>query len=1311
MHVRDDGPDQRNTDSNQAAAATERMDDNWFLSETSFDPCRMRSRESLFTIGNGLYCTRGTFEESYPGETPATFASGLYDDIVTYQTELVNLPNWLWLQVWAEDEPFRMDRGKVISYSRRLDLFSGNLARHVIWRSPGSGTLEMQWERWISLSDAHAMGLRLQIKSLDFSGKLEIRCGLDGWVDNTGMRHWDMNAQGSIDDSGGFLHLQTKSTNIEICQAFVMQVHTGNNVILERDDNPWAPGVKAVIHIEPGQSLTIDKLVSLFCSHILQDTGNYSPGFDLDKVTLNHVNDIAHKGYEQLYRETREAWAREWDDCAITIEGDAEIELAIRFNLFQLLVAAPRHISHGSISARGLSGFGYHGHIFWDAELYMLPCLLYTRPELARRMLQYRYHTLPGARANAREKGWQGSMFVWESAATGEETTPRWVPEKNGVELERIWSGDLSIFTTAGVAWAVHQYWQVSGDDPFLRDYGAEIILDTARFWGSRAEWNAEKGRYELNDVIGPDEFHLHVNNNAFTNYLVRWNLQKALETWDWLCNTAPQKADQISASLGLTDAVFKKWREIVEKIAFPIDAHSGLIEQFDGYFDLEQVDLAAYEPRLQSIQVILGLQRSQHLQVTRQPDVLLLLYLFDNLLDQHKILHNWDYYTPRSDLSHGSSLGYSIHAALAAKLGQLDSAYRYLREAARVDFEDTFGNTRNGVHTGNGGGIWQAIVLGFAGLELSNETDYVLHPRLPRHWKRLSFSVYIRGNRHVIDICNPSVDQTYTEGSLLPSVGVTYRDGERLLESVSYDRMHRDVDLLVDSLPGMDYLGMDDPRRTMIEVNTYCYNLTGLHPAELIQNHRYSSLIHPHDRKYVEREFQKARQKQEPFFLIYRMITAAEREKWVWENGRYLSGCESGSHARIQGRIIELTGRNTEFIALSGYAERSESLREIDQAILVANSSDEVIRIALRALRRQSPSVRINLVLLDLEENQAKLSSMLDRSQEITNTNIQVTPEVRRWWYSYGLVSTQARGFIRKDDLELCLDPQIEGFVGKFGEYNYVVRLESQGTLFGILALGSEKSTQLTSSLFGMANEVTNLLAIAITQRRLLEQLHSVNQNLQNLSRRLVDLQEQERRFLARELHDEIGQSLTAIKINLESMANVPTTPDRKRLDDCIQVVSQTLQQVRNISLDLRPALLDELGLPATLRWYMDRLAQWNGIEAQFQEGLRQERLPVEIETTLFRITQEALTNVVRHSGAQRVSVSLNQTSDRIRLLVRDDGCGFHVTEAFQAATMGKSLGLLSIQERLHLIGGRLEIHSIPGMGAEISAEVPYTQ
>jgi len=259
-----------------------------------------------------------------------------------------------------------------------------------------------------------------------------------------------------------------------------------------------------------------------------------------------------------------------------------------------------------------------------------------------------------------------------------------------------------------------------------------------------------------------------------------------------------------------------------------------------------------------------------------------------------------------------------------------------------------------------------------------------------------------------------------------------------------------------------------------------------------------------------------------------------------------------------------------------------------------------------------------------------------------------------------------------------------------------------------GLLALRSGNPDTFAQSRFGIVSEVANSLAIVIIQRRLLEQVGSANQSLQNLSRYLVNIQEQERRSLARELHDEIGQALTAVKMSLENLVKLPAADNQLHLQESIQIVSQTLQQVRNMSLNLRPALLDELGLSATLRWYVDRLAQWNNVDAQFQASLTQERISPEIETTLFRVAQEALTNAIRHAEANRVAVVLIQTDEHITLQIRDNGRGFFVEKAIQNAVRGASLGLLSMQERLHLVGGELNIHSTPGLGTEIAAKVP---
>ena len=306
------------------------------------------------------------------------------------------------------------------------------------------------------------------------------------------------------------------------------------------------------------------------------------------------------------------------------------------------------------------------------------------------------------------------------------------------------------------MAYAVVQYWRVTGDDEFMRDYGAEVVLDTARFWGSRAAWNEARSRYEIHDVIGPDEYHEHVNDNVFTDGMARWNLEEALEVLAWLRREHPGKAAELEARLDLSQARLAQWAYVIGCLYVAGDPETGLMEQFEGFFERNDVNLAGYEPRDISMQALLGIEETQRYQVIKQPDVLMLLYLLSDRYDLQALRVNWDYYTPRTDLGHGSSLGPAIHALLAARLGEPETAYEYLKHAAWMDLRDVRGNTGEGIHAATAGGLWQAVVFGFAGLRVG-EGEYTVTPRLPAHWKRLSFSLVYRGKQVALVLSHAS--------------------------------------------------------------------------------------------------------------------------------------------------------------------------------------------------------------------------------------------------------------------------------------------------------------------------------------------------------------------------------------------------------------------------------------------------------------------------------------------------------------------------------------------------------------------------
>jgi kojibiose phosphorylase len=507
----------------------------------------------------------------------------------------------------------------------------------------------------------------------------------------------------------------------------------------------------------PGQTLQLDKLAALLTD---KDAGPQSPVAEGD-LTRRALGELFGLTYDGLRAAHVAAWDRVWRDGDVIIEGDDEAQLALRFNLFQLLVAAPQHDERVSIGAKTLSGYGYRGHIFWDTEIFMLPYLIYTYPRTARNMLMYRYHGLDGARRKAAANGYRGAQFPWESAGTGDEVTPRFVPDfRDPTRLVRIWTGDIQIHITADIAYAVMQYWRAAGDDEFMRDYGAEIVLDGARFWASRAEpETGEDGQtvYAIRDVIGPDEYHDHVDNNSFTNYMCRWHLQTALAVYDWLEANHPAMAVDLCDRLLLDAEEFDRWKDVAEGISFLYNRDTGVIDQFEGFFDREPVDPELFRTADRSLQVIFGIEGANERQVLKQADVIMLLCLFRDEFDEATWRANWDAYMPITDHRFGSSLGPSFHAWAACEVSRPDEAYAHFMLAARADLRNPRGNAEDGIHAASTGGVWQAAVFGFAGLRpapaVSATGGHIVRPRLPRHWRRLAFSYRYQGQLYSVDI------------------------------------------------------------------------------------------------------------------------------------------------------------------------------------------------------------------------------------------------------------------------------------------------------------------------------------------------------------------------------------------------------------------------------------------------------------------------------------------------------------------------------------------------------------------------------
>jgi trehalose/maltose hydrolase-like predicted phosphorylase len=725
----------------------------WDLTEFPFHPEKLLHNETLFTIGNGYLSSRAAFEEDYPGQMPTTLTHGIFDHAQgALVPELVNLPNWLPILITVDGTPFQLitkttdfqhpPKGLVFGFQRTLHMDTGLLRREVLFRAKSGNIVRIVFERFISLHDQHVMAQRVHIFAVDGSPEIYVEARLDSDVSNNGQKHWsDCTIQAK--DMLLSIGAKTQQSGYSIGMASVFSAPGS----LRARVKGFSATTATKFTLKPQTSATIEKITALYTSH---DTENPLA------AAQQKAKEASKKHFDALFSKHQAEWAKYWNNSDIQIEGDEQSQIAIRFVMYHILIAAPRNDDQVSIGAKTLSGLGYKGHVFWDTELFILPPLTLMQPKLARNLLMYRYHKLQGARNKAKANGYEGAMYPWESTDTGEETTPQWSdPQPDGTRI-RIWTGDSEQHISTDIAYAILQYWQWTGDAEFLLKHGAEIVLDTAVFWGSRVE--SKNGRYEISQQIGPDEYHENIDNSVFTNRMVVWHLQSALNLLDWLKQQAAEDYQRLVDQLKLTPERLDKWQDIIARMFIPFDKEKQFHIQFPGFFDMEFIPVPLYEPRTTSVQAILGHHRTIQSQVLKQADVVMMMaLLWDELgISDEVRMNNWNTYYPRTD--HGSSLSPAMHAWVAAKLGLTDEAYDLFQHGADIDLKDNKGNVRDGIHGAACGGLIEALLFGFCGLKINADGTLTTNPKLPAHWKQVSFKVYYRGKRKSFTIKNPVV-------------------------------------------------------------------------------------------------------------------------------------------------------------------------------------------------------------------------------------------------------------------------------------------------------------------------------------------------------------------------------------------------------------------------------------------------------------------------------------------------------------------------------------------------------------------------
>lgn len=784
----------------------------WILREDSFDPEHLGKCEAVMSLGNGYLGLRSATEEKYLNETRDLLINGTFNKFdPSAVTELPNAADMTGIEIRINQERFTLEQGTIDSYSRELNIRTAELKREIVWTSPKGDQVAMKFGRVVSLERLHDFAIQVEITPLSGDISVDIKSGIDGRVTNTGAQHFtdgDMRFY-----EGKYIQYVPKTTQSKI--AFVL--NTTHHFWLE-DEKMNIPAqlnmdlrkVYGGYHadVKKGETLRIEKYCNVYTARDFDMQGKTAA--DIQALSLEKVKELAGIGYGKLASDTAAEWEKQvWNRNPISIEGNEYDNFAIHFAQYHLRLMVPAHDNRMNIGAKGLSGEGYRGHCFWDTEIFLLPYYIFTQPEIARKLEEYRYLSLPGAHKKAERNGYQGAMFPWESAwlDDGEVT-----PEYQGVDivtglLIKVWSGFIEQHITADVAFGVWQYYTITGDQDYMDRYGYELIFDTARFWVSRLEdknrqihetVNAqgvteftetvtEDGLYHICDVVGPDEYKEHKTDNAFTNYLAVWNIKKAIEYYELLKEEKEGLFKALEEKLNLGHW-YKEWTEKVDKVFLPIPNECNVLPQDSTYLTLKDIDLSKYMAQdfVGGIFRDYNLTQINQIQVSKQADVLVLFFLLEDLFPHEVKEATWAYYSART--THDSSLSLCTHAVLAADMREKEEAYQLFRKSTEIDLGPMMTTSNAGIHTASFGGIWQGVVYGFGGLRMLGG-KLRINPFLPDEWTKLTYHVIWHGQNLNVCVTHEGVtvkNLTGTEAVELELCGQTVEVKEELTAVIS---------------------------------------------------------------------------------------------------------------------------------------------------------------------------------------------------------------------------------------------------------------------------------------------------------------------------------------------------------------------------------------------------------------------------------------------------------------------------------------------------------------------------------------------
>ena len=733
----------------------------WHIRETRLDLEILAQSESVFALSNGHIGLRGNLDEGEPHGLPGTYLNSFYELRPLPHAEagygypeegetIVNVTNGKLIRLLVDDEPFDVRYGELRSHERVLDLRAGTMERSVEWVSPAGQAVRVHSTRLVSFTQRAVAAICYEVEPLDGEARLVVQSGLvaneELPVTKSDPRVAAVlseplaSEQHIANGASGLLVHRTKASGLRMAAAMTHVVDSPEDIQVYTDTQPdWARTTIACV-LQPGQKLRVVKLLAYGWS-----SQRSLPALrDQVEAALAAAR---FAGWEGLCRAQREYLDTFWDAADVRVDGDPEVQQAVRFGMFHVLQAGARNEMR-PIAAKGLTGPGYDGHVFWDTEMFVLPVLIYTQPAAAAEVLRWRHATLDLARERAATLGLKGAAFPWRTIR-GQECSGYWP------------AGTAAFHINADIADATLRYVQATGDETFEREVGVELLVETARLWRSLGHHDRH-GRFHIDGVTGPDEYSALGNDNVYTNLMAQRNMLGAAE--------AAAKYPDVARDLGVDEEEAASWRDAAKAIAIPYDEELGVHQQEEGFTRYQEWDFAATKPEHYPLLLTRPYFDLYRRQVIKQADLVLAMHWRGDAFTDEEKARNFHYYEART--VRDSSLSACTQAVIAAKVGHLELAHDYLGEAALIDLHDTHENTRDGVHLAALAGAWIALVAGLGGMR-DHGGVLSFAPRLPSRIGRLDFSLLWRGLRLRVSVRRDEVTYFLREGD--------HEDGSRL--------------------------------------------------------------------------------------------------------------------------------------------------------------------------------------------------------------------------------------------------------------------------------------------------------------------------------------------------------------------------------------------------------------------------------------------------------------------------------------------------------------------------------------------------